>query len=252
VGNNARQADAHKQSVQPLKLEDDVLNELTHLVERSQRRFSLNRMGFRERYVSADLKIIFDLGPSLKNQQRFAIVECLHGVHRHRVDLMGRGLNAEGPINHGNQAAHGDKRPVFVADVHFMDGIEEVIPSRIRFQCGNEVSVSGSEFLGFFCVTGWKFVGDLVEWEMDVVDVVCAVQPSESANQVVERRPNVVDRIPNEGQDLFGNFLGLTQNQVFHSPWGDQFSLEFGRARVDEFLNLGLKVRDVGIALPQL
>jgi len=226
---------------------DSLINKLCHLGQRWKNRFTPEQ-SFVKYYLEGRLKILADL-EILNNGE----THCYSAIF-HRADpaIIKSGFYCPVIINKrkvwdAHNGAGDDDPLMFIHNIEIMNGIKQVIPSRVWFQRPDYIDdfVSGEVYLSVRDRV-LKSIHPTTERELNLVRIV-SMRTDDFKDHEVERRPKVMDNIADYAGPTTGDFFLDTHGQVISASISIFLDNQSVRITFDVPDNLVIKVTDVAV-----
>src|SRR5215213_8481133 len=205
------------------KAENQVFDEIDHILERFKNRFTIDNPRFVERYIKGELDILLEfryIGDLVERHpefvahfQRASSARERHG-NRDGTDLRVAGVNgpsllsgerlhnAHSQERRGDEGCHvnpgNEQRLVLVDNIEFMQPPHCVIPSLIRLAPVDSFYSSSRHALYFSVTLGFVFRGVLKNREASLFPRLTLRDGNQMERQVIQSRAQVVDDIPGD------------------------------------------------------
>ena len=187
---------------------DDAFREVDELLHRFDKRLTVDNLSLAKRYAEGTLHIAWLWSRTRSN----SVPEYLCAIYqrvlrsrgtdedrgKHNLFLRRRNIHAEAHPDARVGSTDRYEQGVFIENVHLMDAPEIVYPSFVRFKTFNDADCAGGGATNFLRAEGF-LVGTY--WEVGLIDCALAgsvVVDHESNSELVKRRPQIMDRIPND------------------------------------------------------
>ncbi len=211
-----RQAGVFPQLKKPsLKNCDDVFDETEKIVERCNDRFSFKDFDIGEGYVSGKFCIALAISDFWNTKQEYAFIEPAFGAGVQPNGLIVRKIgSADEP-----RSDSCDNGCVLIDQVKLVDGIEHIVPSRIRLLVMDHYLSFRAKSLYMFLRAGLRaFVTLFVEGEMNVAKVGCPVQDGEAASEMIKGGSQVMSSVSNDSSELIRWLVGCLDKKILLGP----------------------------------
>lgn len=195
---------------------EDVLNELAHLRERWDNRFTVNNLTLAERYLEHKLNIVFEWIPAEWGGKHLrAVLQRELMIGGPQADRKGgQALGSIGELlpershsidlNGAMAGAYRYDRLVFVEDVQLVDAPQGFVPTLVRFQVVEKRPRLAAGPLYRFAGAGFKHVFGLPEREFNVVVTRPGgvAEANDLNRKEVEGRAHIVNGVANDGAPI--------------------------------------------------
>lgn len=209
-----RQAGAHSNKELAFENFYDADAEVEHLVQRCRDRLVFNNINLAERYLTGKIRIALALSCEVGGQQIYAFFQIAPWL---QVDLNGLVI---GCSESTDRTTHDGSRQglMLIHPVKVVQGVEQVVPSLVRFHIADECFSRIGEPLYFFFGVGFKRLPSLSEdREVDIRRFRGTVFDGEATGQVIKRGAQVMNGISGDERDFGRHFLGCFNDEILLS-----------------------------------
>lgn len=187
-----------------LKLSDQGLNEIHHLVERIKNQLAFGNLRLAERYIKSELKILVRLivgnGGNVND-----LIACYERDEAIFIEPNVHALSdIHPPFVHGS--GNDEQKVVLVDNIELMEQPERLIESLVRLYRTDDVKRIWSDLL-YFSITDGRLVllGGISDWKVNALVGTPACRFNKLPHQVIQRSSEIVDGISDNQRNVIRN-----------------------------------------------